>query len=498
MKHTFTTNAHKRALSSVFALLLTLPLLAQHYLNNLYTEGHDLLLFSGIEQQYGNYYVTGVAGYNAGHYGKVFCGLLDSNFHFTNHVIPTVAGAAYAFTNSLTPLANGGIMLTGYNIAGGERLLLARISSNLDSVKTISSAIATLTYRGTKLLPCPDGRLYVTGLIDSSQFSNVFLNKYDASGNMLWQKQYGANCKAFAKGLVRLPNNNLLLGAIKTKTDSAQNTLDNTWLIEVDEAGNLIKQWTDTSNVSGVPEGLKVTADNNILYGVQLSDPPQSGYVAYHGTIVLRDTAFNKIWQYVDSSLGDNNAITDIELLPDGGIIACGQKLGYYTNGTIQAGWIIKLTATGNLVWSKVYSTGNSNYLQHYLTDVDILPDGSIVAVGDCINTYATPRQQGWILKVDSNGCENTNCITGIEIFAARNQYFKIYPNPTSDNIRLTFDGNLSGTTLTVFNIEGQSVLQTKLNGNDSIGVAHLQQGNYVAELSGKNVKATTSFVIKR
>jgi hypothetical protein len=49
------------------------------------------------------------------------------------------------------------------------------------------------------------------------------------------------------------------------------------------------------------------------------------------------------------------------------------------------------------------------------LIDVDVLQDGSIIAVGEYQGNGNGPVQAGWFLKLDSNGCEVENCLVGIE-----------------------------------------------------------------------------------
>lgn len=476
----------------------TCALFAQTYHNQLYNQGHDLLLFSGIAQHQNQYYVTGIAGFAAGQYGKVFCGRLDSSLQFTYHTVPTIGGAAYAFLNTLVQTGADEWWLTGYNIAGGERLLLVKLSNNLDSVKTISFMPPYNMFRGMKILPGPNGTLYTTGLQKVDTNANVFINKVDADGNAIWQTQLGDDSYEFAKSIASLPDNTIILGAVKSRRDSLQNVLDNTWLIRVDTNGNLINQWVDTTNATGAAEALLVTSDHNVVYGLQKNNLFNSTYVDHKAAIVKRDTAFNLLWEYTDPGSGDYNAVSDIEELPDGSLIACGQKLGYYTNGTILAGWVLKLSANGQLLWSKVYTATNSNYVQNYLTDIDVLNDGSLVAVGDCVDNSHTPAQQGWVLKLDSNGCENSNCTTGITSLTESGYRLKIFPNPAGDFINVEYDGTIKGGVFTVINSTGNKVLETKLPADGKINVSSLMPGTYVARLASNNHLAKSTFIINR
>lgn len=498
MKHIFYPYALYRALLPIALLLLTHTLLAQTYHNRLYNQGHDLLLFSGITQHQNQYYVTGIAGFAAGQYGKVFCGRLDSSLQFTYHTVPTIGGAAYTFLNTLVKTGPDEWALTGYNIAGGERLLLVKLSNNLDSIKTISFLPPYSNFRGMKLLPGHNGTLYTTGLLKVDTNANVFINKIDAAGNALWQTQLGDDSYEFAKSIGRLPNNNLVLGAVKSRRDTLQNALDNTWLIEVDTLGHLVKEWADTSNLTGAAESIIITSDKHLVYGVQKTNVQTSMYRDYTAAIIKRDTAFNLLWEYTGPGSGDYNAISDIEELPDGSLIACGQKLGYYTNGTILGGWVLKLSAGGQLLWSKVYSATTNNYTQNYLTDIDVLDDGSLVAVGDCVDHSNTPAQQGWILKLDSNGCENSSCTTGVTALTETGYQLKIAPSPADSFIQVKYDGNNKAGKLTVINSTGYKVLETALPADGRVNVSHLLPGTYVAQLAGNNYLAKSTFVINR
>ena len=102
------------------------------------------------------------------------------------------------------------------------------------------------------------------------------------------------------------------------------------------------------------------------------------------------------------------------------------------------------------MIWRKFYKPYGYQSFDYFfrLYDLDVLANGDIIAVGE----YDPPGhilipQQGWLLRVDSNGCivdSNWCGFSSIEVepypSMNKNNELKIFPNPSNEIINLTMD----------------------------------------------------------
>jgi hypothetical protein len=102
------------------------------------------------------------------------------------------------------------------------------------------------------------------------------------------------------------------------------------------------------------------------------------------------------------------------------------------------AGCIFKYTANGDSVWMHNYQTINDTTYgdNNSLLDIDEMPDGGFVACGNA-EAFIPYRRRGWILRVDANGCLIPNCVVGIDD-KIQQQKFSVYPNPTQNSLTIT------------------------------------------------------------
>lgn len=71
---------------------------------------------------------------------------------------------------------------------------------------------------------------------------------------------------------------------------------------------------------------------------------------------------------------------------------------------------------------------------------------------------------------------------------------FRIYPNPTTDKLRI--EGNGVPTQITLINITGQEIL--KISNSTSLDVSHLPAGNYLLKIKGVDGKIETHQLTKK
>ncbi|MFN8322383.1 MAG: T9SS type A sorting domain-containing protein [Chitinophagales bacterium] len=400
-----------------------------------------------------------------------------------------------AFHNTLIKNSRGAFLLTGYARNPSNKLFVAQFST-LDTV-TVNEYYTPNTYlfAGMKMLQYSDGNYFITGVkTDSIQNNaNVVLVKIDSSGNRLWEKVYNSAMRDYAQSITKLNNGNLLLGAFRSDINLT-NEHANTWLIEVDTGGTLIRQWFDPSDSTYTAEGLLQTQDGGFIYGAQKKFIQIGNTVAYINTVVKMDSFFNKQWTFKTGYRSIYSGVSDIEVLDDGSFVACGQLFSLDYDTTVLYGWIVKLDIGGNVVWEKLYLGINASQTLNFLTDIDVLPDGSLIAVGQCQNPGQIPGQVGWFLKLDSNGCEVENCLVGIEDQPQApeggfNNQLQIQPNPASDRVWLEVEPGMLGGELKLYDISGRLMKKLMVEALQFVvEVSDLSKGVYVTTIEHEGV----------
>ncbi|MCB0482874.1 MAG: T9SS type A sorting domain-containing protein, partial [Flavobacteriales bacterium] len=125
-----------------------------------------------------------------------------------------------------------------------------------------------------------------------------------------------------------------------------------------------------------------------------------------------------------------------------------------------------------------------SLYSGQYLRDIALSPDGGFILVGDA-SSYNRPTQDIWVVKVDSNGCYTPSCHSrvydirlGINRLNQEPIKWKIYPNPTSDFLRVELADNEAGL-YQITSLEGKVVIEGGLNELSDIDVSMLSNAMY-------------------
>jgi len=269
-----------------------------------------------------------------------------------------------------------------------------------------------------------------------------------------------------------------------------------TILIKTDSTGTEKWRWMDTSNSYSQSHSLQRLSNGNYVSCGKFIFERIWNIVRYDGSIALWDRNFNLLWEkQIKRGIESGGELLDMMELPDGGFIACGfGGESYDTSSILSGGWLVKTDINGNIVWSKHYRT--TKYMDenndHKLYDLDVLPNGDIVAIGE-INPQGGSEigQQGWLLRVDSNGCVVDTAWCGydnIEIEPSysnvANSILEIYPNPSSQiiNLKMNEFGNLKmrGTKIEIYDAMGRAILQQKIatSQEQPIGFRNDSQGN--------------------
>jgi hypothetical protein len=347
------------------------------------------------------------------------------------------------------------------------------------------------------------GDLYWGGkcFIHGDSQSSWLLTKTDKDLNIIWKKTYP--CDALDGNTIRIRLNeesgNILL--LQNRFTNADNPfgmppLPNRIIVrEVDSSGNEVSViYPGPPNWNNGTDFLAIDANDFYFSGRTFSWGQNQGtafmmktdsngteewhefylqddYTCYFEKSTLTDEDLPKIVNVgtvVPSS--DNNGVAVINKVNQDGIEIWNRRIGVFSvaeqffnvcnaqendlvaigafyNPEIEnaRGWIVRFDKDGNVRWNKSLTafprTTDHEYLYHVLP----LPDGSFIAAGSSVgpNVNGLWTQEGWLIRVDSNGCVDQNC-SGNELSIKNkgsvSNHIKVFPNPASSKLFIKVD----------------------------------------------------------
>lgn len=353
------------------------------------------------------------------------------------------------------------------------------------------------------------------------------LRKLDSNFNELWVKNFNTN------GFNHIPNHLLIegdgyvmTGGIDNSNASEYTNYYSSILIKCDTAGNKLWDWKNTfdaSHIQYIINDIVRTKDGGYVYCGSGEGTPyfySSGAwagVVMKGYVEKLDASRNSVWKRTLSALRTDLANSDqrvLKELPDGDIIIAGSAPKLLSvEDTAMGGWIhgsvSRLNGVdGNIEWQHFYGSPDKNdtmFLGFY--DMRKTEDGGYILAGESRNLVDRgigPIQRGWLLKVDSNGCEgpsDAQCWpVSIANIPAENT-FNIYPNPSESSFELSYSKLKQASSLSVSNMLGISMLQANLPAQENhftIDASQWPAGVYVYRLESGDGVVSTGKLIKK
>jgi hypothetical protein len=315
-----------------------------------------------------------------------------------------------------------------------------------------------------------NGNVYVTGFFYSSVITfdtinltnagpttspDIFLNKYDSSGNIIWSKRAGGNSADYARKIQIDGSGNIILVGhfISMNVTFGSTTLsslggNDILILKYDNLGNIV--WAKSSGGAqfDYTTGVDIDMYNNIYVG---------GWFA--STSITLDT------------ITLNN--TD-------------------TFGNTYDCFVSKIDSSGNIVWAISYGGIENDYLGEIVTE----DNGDLYSTGyfgsDTLNFGNTNLVLTGVLNVYTAKLSDfTTGIVGKESLSK----LQVYPNPANDKLyinELTNDSKFS-----IYNNFGQLQFEGTYLGNNGIDISKLSKGFYIFSIVNKynNTRTIGKFV---
>ena len=363
--------------------------------------------------------------------------------------------------------------------------------------------------------------------VESQEFGNAMIVKYDHAGNIVWKKNYDGG-DVFCS-VVTVSNGIVAVGSTRGFGFGGQANI-----VKYDNDGHVLwekvlsKGWEEHIYLS-------VTAVSDGIVAVGNTYTDVSGYGRHDAVIVKYDTDGNVVW---DKYFGGNDfdVFESVTTVSDG-IIAVGYSRDKsFGNGDwedvmaisdYKDAIIVKYDHAGNVVWKKnfgennayysveasansIVALGNTSLVKHDWTgnvlekrdlssggsqDLTFVPDG-IIAVG--ASPVSIPYTDEWTCFTGI--CSTDAIIVKYEIFAVKTLAttpetgLRIYPNPTTGQLTIE-NGQLTIEKVEIFDVHGrlQKSETIKSKTDITIDISHFPAGFYFLRADGKTAK-----IIKR
>ena len=323
---------------------------------------------------------------------------------------------------------------------------------------------------------------------------------YSVEYNELWSKQYGPVFDELVS-IETTADGGYILAGVESPTSAT--TTSSGWLLKVDASGNEI--WSKTYNYSGRDLLYSVipTKDGGYIASGYESEPLGTGTGYTSGWLLKVDANGNELWS---KSYGTefSDYLTDIKEISGGGYIVSGEVRGTLageTNFGGTDGWLLKIDADGNEIWSKQYGTSDSEELN----GITITADGSYIAAGMVVVSNGTTiNSGGWALKVDANGNQiwskqfdttGTGCLE--KIIKTSDNYFVIAGYSGDIFNDGSYNGGLEDGWILKLDSDGNEIWSKPFGTSASDSLLDIQEandGNYIA--SGSTQGTTTNGVL--
>jgi len=258
---------------------------------------------------------------------------------------------------------------------------------------------------------------------------DYWIVKTDSLGNIQWQKTIGGTFGDLLTCVKQTPDSGYILGGhsfsnisgnkSENNWDPSLNTADY-WIVKTDSVGNIEWQNTIGGNYDEQLSSIELTDDGGYVLGgdswSDLSGDKTEGPVGSPGSIdywiIKLNASGNIIWQ---NTIGAN-ASEDLETLSktlDGGFILGGSTGADSSGDKTENGfgnydyWIVKINGNGIVQWDKTYGGDSTDWLNSIAQSADsgyIISGVSMSDISGYKNEISIGEYDYWLLKTDATG----------------------------------------------------------------------------------------------
>lgn len=272
-------------------------------------------------------------------------------------------------------------------------------------------------------VPTSDGGYLTIGYTRSTDGSaignhgndDILAIKLNSSGEIVWNKILGgSSLERVFKAKQTSDGGYIICGF--TYSNDGDITFNygsqDAWVVKLDATGNLVWQKTYGGTSTETAYDVLETSDGYIVSCETYSN--NGNVTGNHGTtdawLIKINASGTLVWQKTYGGSGFDNAV-NIQYTSDGGYVFAG--ITNSNNGDVSGNhsttsfdyWVVKISSTGTLLWQKCFG-GSSN---DEATSIEQTTDGGYIVSGYTSSSNGDVNQfygskDYWILKLNSNG----------------------------------------------------------------------------------------------
>ncbi|MDP1726993.1 MAG: T9SS type A sorting domain-containing protein [Bacteroidota bacterium] len=374
---------------------------------------------------------------------------------------------------------------SGLNIFENYIVCFSNTGDSLCSIRLLTQNDSNTIYSVIKY----NNSFFNFGWSTAYQGSQVFLAKYDLSGQSIFHKPYNG---IYTPAKMNLISNNRILMVGGHHYYNWDGVGDNKpWYMITDTNGYKLfeKKYFDSIRYDKYMTGIHKINANCFLI-----DGSKNSYIGDNTFFYLMDTLgkINRQW-----SLPIEYGIYNASILEGKYIVAAAND----KKDSIDIGKLIKTDTTGNIIWQREYYT--SYYTSIFYGLSKGFNNGFIITGTAIDTTHATAHQDAWLVVTDSFGCVTPGCHLANyvqEISVQKIEYLSSWPNPVHDLLKCKLHPSLlpEECLLVLIDINGKELLKIKPTENNiEIPVSKLPDGFYYLMLLKNNKLLGSSKLIK-
>jgi hypothetical protein len=507
---------------SIAILVAYCPLTAQNYFNEVYrTDTNVATAIRSIIPTDTAWYVTGMTlvsqptPHNAGWFARIN----PNTAQIETMKIYTDSLKTMEMRYDALGIANNGhFMSTATEVintslavfdGNGDTLLYRLYKENNPNELTFTQAAQVATDASSNFY-----LLVVAGISSKPDSTNVIVIKTDSLGNVIQRFVFpspDSYCLyKHPSDIIVLPNKNFVVSALIWGFCGAyhpplETCRTRTWIFEADSLGNIVNQYLSPETDRYIDaRKLTLTHDGGILFsGTEefIGESVGTIYFSPHQYIGKLDSNYELVWEYTSKEPHLGYLSRSVEMA-DGSIWVCGKDKDRRGDTIEYRGILLKFSSDGDSIGRQKFYRLSYPYhssltglwydqASHFFQDMVMLPDSSLVLVGEVVVNYIPSPiagYWGWVVHTDKYGCvESEGCFpVGLAQSpippweAVRVAWCKVYPNPAQDYLVVENNSLEKSATFVLYDVMGTRVLSLISHNQSVVSVEHLPSGVYL------------------
>jgi sugar lactone lactonase YvrE/plastocyanin len=292
--------------------------------------------------------------------------------------VKTFGGIYSDMAYSIAPTGDGGLVLAGrtYSPVSYYDMLVIKLDA-MGSVQwqRILDSGSSGYDEAYSVIQTADGGYGISGR-DNNGYMNIV--RLDSSGRLLWSRSMTSSYSSEqSKGIAATVDNGLVvLGRIPVTGRS-----DDLALAKLDATGNLVWQHNYGSTGSDSGFSVRTTSDGGLIVAGRIS----SATTGYDMGLLRLDSSGTVLWDTVLTGTGTDQLHSVVET-PNGDFLVAGES---YYNARYN-GFAALIAADGNLLWQRLYRSNDPSYTYTAFTGAAVAGNGSLVVSGYADKDYGS------------------------------------------------------------------------------------------------------------